>query len=86
MSERGYSGWANWETWNVALWCDSVEAIYRDRMQRKPLTPAEVEEFVRDWFPDGTPDMVSSDTNHSDAYAAREVVDWREIAAHWVED
>lgn len=27
--EREYNGWANWETWNVALWIGGEEAIYK---------------------------------------------------------
>src|SRR5438093_8760230 len=31
--------------------------IHRDRMRRRPRTAEECEAFVRDWFPNGTPDM-----------------------------
>jgi hypothetical protein len=74
-----YNGWKNWETWNVALWCDNEEGIYRDRMRQKPRTAEECEAFAREWFPSGTPDM-------ADAYEAREAVDWDEIASHWRDD
>ena len=76
-----YNGWKNWETWNVALWCDNEEVIYRHRMREKPATADEVESFVRQWFPDGTPDMKSLG-----ACEPREAVDWEEIAAHWAGD
>jgi hypothetical protein len=29
MTEKTYNGWANYETWNVALWIDNEEGSYR---------------------------------------------------------
>jgi len=82
-ADMSYNGWKNWETWNVALWCDNEEGIYRDRMARKPRTAQEIEDFVRDWYPNGTPDMTA---DNDDPYSAREAVDWDELAEHWCED
>ena len=27
-TEQGYNGWANYETWNVALWIENDEGLY----------------------------------------------------------
>lgn len=29
---KRYNGWANYETWNVRLWLDNEEPLYRDVM------------------------------------------------------
>ena len=28
MAEKGYSGYENWETWNVSLWLSNDEGLY----------------------------------------------------------
>ena len=30
MSEDGYSGYENWETWNVSLWLSNDEGLYNE--------------------------------------------------------
>ena len=35
--ETTFNGWANWETWNVSLWLQNDEFIYRHAQRNKNL-------------------------------------------------
>lgn len=76
MATETYNGWANRETWNVALWLGNDEGFYREAVAfgRRTLPAhdedAMVEAFCRNLFGDMTPDGDSLDG-----------VDWSEIAA-----
>ena len=79
-----YNGWTNWETWQILLWIDNDEQLYRmtrayvrKNRHAQSLT-ALIEGWVRHLFPDGTPDMDSADE-----YTA---VNWEEITHHLVEE
>lgn len=77
-----YNGWTNWETWNVALWINNEEPLYRAvksyvRQKGGSVTKAQAEEFTRLLFPQGTPDMKSADP--------LDAVDWSEIVGDWLE-
>ena len=57
-----YQGWANYETWNVALWFGNDEPLYRtviDRLREdgKFKTGEDVAQFVIELLPTGTPDF-----------------------------
>ena len=74
-----YNGWKNWQTWQVPLWLNNDEPMYRitrDFMRRTPtFTAANVKEFVLTLMPNGTPDF-KSPTEYDQ-------VDWAEIAENW---
>ena len=35
MTDTTYNGWKNWATWNVALWMQNHEGLYRVARQGK---------------------------------------------------
>jgi hypothetical protein len=76
-----YQGWANWQTWNVALWFGNDEGLYHsaiDEARRRGGFDADsAEEFVWEIFPEGTPDFDKGPREVARQY--REV-DWQEIA------
>jgi hypothetical protein len=77
-----YNGWKNWATWNLELWIDNEEGIYREkqrilRRHAGEIEPHHVVTFTKTWFPDGTPDM--------DGKLDREI-DFEEIAESWNEE
>jgi len=75
MTTETYNGWTNWETWNVALWIDNDESLYRQRCRTSQWDSGMVSEFVQKLMPDGTPDM--------DCGCELNKVDWHEIAESW---
>jgi hypothetical protein len=77
MNEK-YNGWTNYETWNINLWVTNEEVIYNDMMNHRGMWTANgVEDFVVEWFPEGTPDM--------DRISDYRKVNWQEIADNWNE-
>lgn len=73
-----YNGWTNWATWNVNLWIDNEEPLYREKqrfLRRNRISLESVKTFVFDVFPTGTPDM--------DSPAEMSEVDWSDLAESW---
>ena len=71
-----YNGYTNWETWNVALWLNNDEGLYRayrNMVCDDPLSPDDAERIVMDLLPDGTPDFGDTDGGYG-------AVNWGEVA------
>ncbi len=87
MSERKYNGWANYETWNVALWIDNEPGSYEERcrMARRAASPADLAGYLKAWVEEMAPDLGAS--MFSDLLsAALSEVDWYEIATAWYDE
>ncbi len=78
LFKENYQGWTNWETWNVNLWILNDEYNYRQMLKLKPFDKRSAEKFVKNIFPDGTPDM--------DSFKQYLKVDWNEIADSFNEE
>ena len=90
MSEEGYSGYENWETWNVSLWLSNDEGLYNQTIELMALNPPrhseakayfadeaslEVKEFV---------EQLLDDNIITDKISIHRV-DWQEILMDFVE-
>lgn len=76
------NGWTNWATWNVPLWIDNEEGLYRNKLSllaqaSKPIEAGDVRFFVNAFMHNTTPDFKPGDIND---------VNWDEIADHWEEE
>lgn len=78
--EESYNGYSNYETWSVDLWVSNDENIYGLWMDNTPprgWTAKEVEQFMKEVWPNGTPDMKNSGDYRK--------VNWKELADMWNE-
>jgi len=100
--DEGYNGWTNYETWAVALWIDNEEGsynmvremareIFRSDREKIPGTDIEVSprvtlaRWIKDEMENSEPDLGAS--MWADLLSsALSVVDWYEIADHYLDD
>jgi hypothetical protein len=72
--DRGYQGWRNRQTWNVALWLNNDQGLYRAMQHcRRTLGRCNAEgakTFVTELLPNGTPDMKGPDVYRGVHWAA----------------
>jgi hypothetical protein len=79
------NGWSNRQTWNVALWFDNDEPLYRLKVKwlrahtLRAVTAKAVAKFVMELLPDGTPDLCPRCEPLSE-------VEWGELAQEWREE
>jgi hypothetical protein len=77
--QKKYNGWANYETWNVALWFGNDEGLYNSVRAHRDcagkFNGKTADAFVSELLPDGTPDF--QNMGKARCYAK---VRWTEIA------
>ena len=76
MSEA-YNGWANYETWNVALWIQNDEGMYQYAKRYKRIKNAPYLTLVENLRLNGiekTPDGVSYRDSNLDRQALNEMI------------
>jgi hypothetical protein len=84
--DKTYNGWSNYETWNVALWIDNEQDLYKDakEMARRAKSTGHLAHDLKDWIGEMAPDLGA--TMWADLLnAALSEVDWYEIAEHYRE-
>ena len=77
-TEQGYNGWANYETWNVALWIGNDEGLYElARECKRQLHPykAFAETMRREFGILETPDGVAWNDSGLDINALNEMME-----------
>jgi 7-cyano-7-deazaguanine synthase in queuosine biosynthesis len=86
-TEKGYQGWKNYETWDVALWIDNdqgfQELIFemgRDAKDTSAFADS-IKEFIEEMAPDLEASMFSDLLN-----AALGEVDWYELADSYLKE
>ena len=52
MSEEGYSGYENWETWNVSLWLSNDEGLYYQTADVMAIHPPRYSESAQIYIAD----------------------------------
>jgi len=79
-----YSGYKNWETWNVCLWFDNDRGLY-DSVREYPgrFNAAKAKDFVLEIFPEGTPDM--KELSRAELHTAYAKVSWSEVSKNFNE-
>lgn len=76
--ENGYNGWKNRQTWNVALWINNEESLYRAAVEFMKTTKSKApyKSFIKHEGLEGsrTPDNIAWDGSRLDYRALNEMM------------
>jgi hypothetical protein len=85
---KTYNGYANYETWSIALFIDNEQALTSDVLEKAlAYTNEEWYDFAQ-WLKDYAHDFLGIETMH--VYAAQllnaslDMVDWRELSYMYI--
>ena len=85
MSEDGYSGYENWETWNVSLWLSNDEGLYLQTIEIMDQNPPRYSEPAKAYFADKASEALEEfveellDENVITDKISIHRVDWQEV-------
>ena len=85
MSEDGYSGYENWETWNVSLWLSNDEGLYNQTIDIMDQNPPRYSEPAKAYFADEASEALEEfvdellDENVITDKISIHRVDWQEV-------
>ena len=85
MSEDGYSGYENWETWNVSLWLSNDEGLYNQSIQIMLDNPPRYSKPAQAYFADEASEALEEfveellDENVITDKISIHRVDWQEV-------
>ena len=85
MSEEGYSGYENWETWNVSLWLSNDEGLYLQTIETMDQNPPRYSEPAKAYFADEASEALTEfvdqllDENVITDKISIHRVDWQEV-------
>ena len=85
MVEEGYSGYENWETWNVSLWLSNDEGLYNQTIDIMDQNPPRYSEPAKAYFADEASKVLEEfidellDENVITDKISIHRVDWQEV-------
>ena len=83
MTDQTYNGWSNYETWNVSLWLNKEEPMYRAVQTLAARYPDHLADAIREYVIG----FASVNEDHFGDLESRDEIDrvnWTEIAEAWV--
>jgi hypothetical protein len=87
QARQGYNGWANYETWLLALWVGNEESLYEYWERERAIEVEDAGELaheLKEYFEESQPALEGFWADLLGA--ALSEVNWYEIASHWVSD
>ena len=91
MAEEGYSGYENWETWNVSLWLSNDEGLYLTTIDLMANNPPRYSKPAKAYFADEASEALEEfveellDDNVITDKISIHRVDWQEVLMDFVE-
>jgi hypothetical protein len=83
---KEYNGWTNYETWNIKLWMDNDEGVYKYwlRQASKAKDAYTLSQEIKEFYQENMPELRGM---YADLMtSALDNANWREIAENLIND